>query len=81
MIEGTSSLQQHDYAVGEVADYGVSGKGNVHFKLVHRKASRENRKDDRLHCIISNDRRAGITASIKEGQRVAVSGNLSFYAP
>lgn len=81
LIEETNSLHQHDYVVGEVADYGIDASENVHFKLVHRTAGRENRKDDRLHCIIYENRRPNITASIREGQQVAVSGDLSLYAP
>lgn len=81
MIDDTNSLHQHDYVVGEVADYGVSGRGDVHFKLVHRKGGRENRKDNRLYCIIYEDRRANITTTIQDGQRVAVTGDLTFYTP
>lgn len=81
VIDDTNSLQQQDYVVGEVADYGTSGNGNVHFKLVHRKEERENRKDDRLHCIIYENRRPNITVNVREGQRVAVRGNVTFYAP
>ncbi len=81
VIDDTSRLQQHDYVVGEVADYGVSSKDNVLFEIVHRKVGRKDRKDDRLHCIIYEDRRADITASIRDGQRVAVRGNVEFYAP
>lgn len=46
LINGTSSLHQHDYGVGKVADYKVSGSGDVHFKLVHRKEGQDNEKDD-----------------------------------
>ncbi len=81
VIDDTSSLQQHDYVVGEVADYGISSKDNVLFEIVHRKKGREDWKDDRLHCIIYEDRRADITANIRDGQRVAVRGDVEFYAP
>lgn len=81
VIDRTSNLHQHDYVVGEVSDYGVSQGDDVHFKLVHRKKGRKDTKDDRLHCIIYEDRRADITANIRDGQRVAVTGDLSFYAP
>lgn len=81
LIDRTSSLHQHDYVVGKVTDYGTDPNDNVHFKLVHRKKERENKKDDRFHCIIYENRRQNITAAIRDGQRVAGAGDLSFYTP
>lgn len=38
----------------------------------HRKDGHDDKKDDRLHCVLFEDRQAG-TTTIREGQQVAVS--------
>ncbi len=72
VIAAASTLQQYDYVVGTVTDYGVSSTDHVHFDLVHGGKP--------LHCVVFPSRRSSIPA-INSGQQVAVAGDVSFYPP
>ena len=62
----------HEYVVGDVSDCGQSN-GHLHFDLVAEEAS--------IHCVVFGFRAQQLNANPDEEMHVAVSGDLSYYAP
>ena len=70
LIEDTDHLG-FDYLVGDVADYGPSSNGHLHFDLVHNESS--------IHCVCFQFRVSRLDADLEDGLQVAVKGDLSYY--
>ncbi|MBX0305686.1 exodeoxyribonuclease VII large subunit [Haloarcula salinisoli] len=70
LIEDANHLG-FDYLVGDVADYGPSSNGHLHFDLVHNESS--------IHCVCFQFRVSRLDADLEDGLQVAVKGDLSYY--
>lgn len=62
-----------DYVVGDATDVSTASSGHCYFDLVH--------DDSTLNCVAFQYQRAQFADEIEEDTRVAVAGDLSYYAP